>query len=63
MAQTHSSLHMRSGKTLDVVETIAQILALPTGGTASLPYGVTLTAASGAKPWVALNAIEWIEPT
>lgn len=60
---THSTLHFTSAKTLDVVETIAQIVAMvATPALAVWPAGVTVTAASGDKLWVALSRVEWIEP-
>lgn len=54
---THSTVHFPSGRTLDVVETIAQICA----ATPPLWPG-TLTLASGLKVYVNLPGIEWIEP-
>lgn len=59
----HSTLHFTSAKTLDVVETIAQIVAMvATPALAVWPAGVTVTAANGDKLWVALSRVEWIEP-
>jgi hypothetical protein len=69
MAQpvTHSKLYFRSGDTLNVVETVAQIWAAapqnvvwPTSAGVMLG-GTFLTPGSGPPVWVALAAVERIE--
>lgn len=63
-----TTLHFISGKTLDVVETMAQIwAAAPTSlvypaAAAAINNAVTLTVANGSKVSVALSRVEWMEP-
>lgn len=59
----HSTLHFTSAKTLDVVETIAQITAMASPASPAVwPAGVLVTVANGNQIWVALARVEWIEP-
>lgn len=60
MAATHSTLHFASGSSLKVVETVADIMAMHPPP--AWPAGVTVTNGAGAKLWVSLACVEWIEP-
>lgn len=62
-----TTLHMRNGQALSVVETIAQVvsacpanLVFPAG--VAMLLAVQLTVANGSKVWVSLSAVDWMEP-
>jgi hypothetical protein len=64
----NTTIHFISGKTLDVVETIAQVwAAAPTtlvypAAAVTISNAVTLTVADGTHVSVALNRVEWMAP-
>lgn len=62
-----STLYFSSGKTLDVLETVAQITALvppavPMGTYRLSPSVVTVTAPAGDQHWVQMRHVERISP-
>jgi hypothetical protein len=60
-AKANATLYFLDGKTLDVTETLAQIL-LAIGDGTNIRYGITLTKPNGDKAWVSPIQFCRIEP-